>query len=357
MNLTLYFKPAKISAIAFTQTYSNKTFAVAIFFITLLFCSPQSNAENVNLIRIGTGGPTGTYYPIGGLIAQAISDTDGYRICQASECDKNNLPIIAVHQASNGSIANALGIQNGTLEAGLVQSNVAHWAFSGTGVFKDKGSKTHLRAIGSLYTESIHLVARKDANIESIHDLKGKRVSLDEPGSGTLVDATLLLKAYDLTAQDLNVEYIKPGIAKSKLLDDKLDAFFIVGRFPVPTISELAESGEVTLVPIDGPEKSRLIENVKFFSEKTVPQDTYPNIDKTNTLGVGALLLVSEKLQSQTVYQITKKLWSEMTREIPTSGRSIGGEISTENLNKGVSVPFHAGALRFYSELNLPISK
>ncbi len=339
------------------KTYSKRSITASLFFIICLFSYPQSYAEEANLIRIGTGGPTGTYYPIGGLIAQAISDTEGYRICQTSECDTVSSPIIAVHQASNGSIANAKGIQDGTLEAGLVQSDVAHWAFNGTGVFKNKEPKSYLRAIGSLYMESVHLVARKEANIRSIHDLKGKRVSLDEPGSGTLVDATLLLEAYGLTAADLNVEYIKPGIAKSKLLDDKLDAFFIVGGLPVPTISELAQSGKVTLVPIDGPEKSKLLENVKFFSEQIIPDGTYPNISEINTIGVGALLLVSEKLLPATVYQITKKLWSEMTREILTSGHSIGSEISTENLNKSVSVPFHSGALRFYSELNLPVSE
>ena len=185
---------------------SSNFIAAILFSVTFLFPLLQTRAEEVNLIRIGTGGPAGTYYPIGGLIAQAISDTAGYRMCLATTCDKSNTPIIAVHQASNGSIANAQGIQDGTLEAGLVQSNVAHWAFNGTGVFNKKEPATHLRAIGSLYTESVHLVARKDANIQSIHDLKGKRVSLDEPGSGTLVDATLLLDAYDLTAKDLNIE-------------------------------------------------------------------------------------------------------------------------------------------------------
>jgi len=337
-----------------TTRYKCNVRLCLVALVTLFSCS-ISYAVDEGLIRIGTGGPKGTYYPIGGLIARAVSDSDGYKRCQFSDCDEP--PIIAIHQASNGSIANAAGIQEGKLEAGLVQSDVAYWAFTGTGVSQDKQPADKLRAIASLYTESFHLVARKDANIRSVLDLKNKRVSLDEPGSGTLVDATILLNAYGLSPEDLEVEYIKPEIAKAKLLAGKLDAFFIVGGFPVSSITELAEANAITLVPVDGAQKANLLSDVKFFSENTIPANTYPNIAETRTLGVGALLLVSSELNASLIYNLTKKLWSDETRNILVSGHAKGIEITKENLQKGVSVPFHPGALAYYQEIDLPLSE
>ncbi len=330
-----------------------------LLFLTVLlgFLMPFSilavNTEENGLVRIGTGGPKGTYYPIGGLIASAVSDTTGYLRCQTSPC--NHTPIVAVHQASNGSIANAKDIQSGNLEAGLVQSDIAHWAHTGTGVLQGEKPADHLRAIASLYTESFHLVARKGASIRSIQDLRGKRVSLDEPGSGTLVDATLLLNAFGLKPTDLKAEYIKAEIAKSKLLEGRLDAFFIVGGFPVSIITELAATNEITLVPIDGPEKTELLEKYDFFSDNVIPANTYPNIDETITIGVGALLLVTSMLEENKVYDLTKKLWSPESRKLILAGHQKGSEITFANVKKGVSIPFHTGALRFYAEMGLSL--
>ena len=265
--------------------------------------------------------------------------------------------IVAVHQASNGSLANALGIQNGNLEAGLVQSDVAHWAYTGTGVSQGKRPADNLRAIASLYTESFHLVARKDANIHSVLDLKGKRVSLDEPGSGTVVDATILLNAYGLVPEDLKAEYIKAEVAKSKLLEGRLDAFLIVGGFPVSIISELAATNLITLVPIEGSQTQKLLEQSHFFSENIIPDGTYPNIAKTTTVGVGALLLVSANLSHNMVYDLTARLWSEDAKQTLSNIHSKGSEITIANYNKGVSVPFHQGALTFYEEIGVPLNE
>ena len=162
-------------------------------------------AQDMKFFRIGTGGTAGTYYPIGGLIANAISNPPGSR-----ECDKGGScgapGVVATAVASNGSVANINGIQSGQLESGFTQSDVAYWAYTGTGVYDGKPKVADLRLIGNLYPETIHVVARKGANIKSIADLKGKRVSLDEPGSGTLVDARIILGAWGITEKDIKAE-------------------------------------------------------------------------------------------------------------------------------------------------------
>ena len=229
-----------------------------------------ADAQQMSFFRIGTGGTSGTYFPIGGLIANAISNPPGSR-----ECDKGGscgVPgMIATAVASNGSVANINGIVSGSLESGLSQSDVAYWAWSGTGVWEGKPKVEDLRAIAGLYPETIHLVARKGAGIKSPADLKGKRVSLDEPGSGTLIDARIVLAAYGLTEKDLKPEYLKPNASGDRLRDGALDAFFFVGGYPTGAISELATSSGIELVPITGPEAKKIIAENKFFGPDKVP--------------------------------------------------------------------------------------
>src|SRR5215203_3983241 len=211
--------------------------------------------------RIGTGGTGGTYYPIGGLIANAISGQDG---------GKGVAGLVSTAVASNGSVANINGIQSGSLESGFTQSDVAYWAYTGTGLYEGKPKVQDLRLIATLYPETIHLVSRKDANIKSVADLKGKRVSLDEPGSGTIVDARLVLSAFGLTEKDIKAEYLKPGPSSDRLKDGALDAYFFVGGYPTGAISELATSSGITLVPIAGPEADKMLADYQFFSKDTV---------------------------------------------------------------------------------------
>src|SRR5438046_7136398 len=156
--------------------------------VTGLAALPLRAQQDITFFRILTGGTAGTYYPIGGLIANAISNPPGSRACaEGGSCGVPGLVATAV--ASNGSVANINGITSGQMESGFTQSDVAFWAYTGTGVYEGKPKVADLRLIANLYPETIHVVARKGAGIKSVADLKGKRVSLDEPGSGTLVDA------------------------------------------------------------------------------------------------------------------------------------------------------------------------
>ncbi len=173
--------------------------------LTLLsgFGIASIQADDLRFFRIGTGGVSGTYYPIGGMIAHAISNPPGARPCsQGGSCGPSGLIVIA--QSANGSVANVNGIQQGKLESGFVQSDVAYWAYTGTGTFSGNNPVSELRTIASLYSESVHIVVRRDSGIKRVQDLRGKRVSLDEPGSGTLIDAELVLREYGISRQDID---------------------------------------------------------------------------------------------------------------------------------------------------------
>ncbi|HEY6718487.1 MAG TPA: TAXI family TRAP transporter solute-binding subunit, partial [Reyranella sp.] len=215
----------------------------------LTLSSLRAAAQDITFFRIGTGGTAGTYFPIGGLIANAISNPPGSRTCaEGGSCGVPGLVATAV--ASNGSVNNVAGVTSGGMQSGFVQSDVAYWAFNGTGIYEGRPKADTLRAIANLYPESFHLVTRKGAGVKTIRDLKGKRMSLDEPGSGTLVDARIILAAYGMTEKDITAEYLKPQQSADKFKDGALDAFFSVAGWPEGAIAELAATTGIDLVPI-----------------------------------------------------------------------------------------------------------
>ncbi|MCC6194820.1 MAG: TAXI family TRAP transporter solute-binding subunit [Burkholderiales bacterium] len=310
-------------------------------------------AQDIKFFRIGTGGTAGTYYPIGGLIANAISNPPGSRACDAGgSCGAPG--VVATAVASNGSVANINGIQSGSLESGFSQSDVAYWAYTGTGVYEGKPKVADLRLIANLYPETIHVVARKDANIKSVADLKGKRVSLDEPGSGTLVDARIILAAFGISEKDIKPEYLKPNQAGDKLRDGGLDAFFFVGGYPTSAISELASAGGgIDLVPVTGPEVDKMRKQYTFFAPDTIPANTYKGVGEVKTIAVGAQWVTSAKQPDALIYEITKATWNANTRKLLDSGHAKGKAITREHATEGAGIPFHAGAEKFYREAGL----
>jgi uncharacterized protein len=296
-------------------------------------------AQAQTFFRIGTGGTAGTYYPVGGMIANNVS--------QAGK-------IIVTAQASNGSVANVNAIISGAAESGFSQADVASWAYTGTGSYDGKPKVTDLRMIANLYPESIHLVVKKNSGIKSVADLKGKRVALDEPGSGTLINARMVLAAYGVKTEDIKPEYIKPNQAADKLKDGALDAFFFVGGAPAGAIAELASSGAgIDLVPLGGTSAEGLRMANPYFAVDTIPAGTYKDVGATATLAVGAQWVTSSKADTETVYQITKALFSESTQKALQAGHAKGKLITAKNAVQGVGIPFHAGAEKFYKETGL----
>lgn len=325
---------------------------LALALLAMLGGMSTAAAQEMRFFRIGTGGVAGTYYPIGGLIADIISSPPGARPCdKGGSCGVPGL--VAIAQSSNGSVANVNAIKSGQLESGFAQSDVAYWAYTGTGIFKDRGKVENLRAIASLYPESVHLVARAGSGIESVHDLRGKRVSLDEPGSGTLVDARIILEAFGVAEDELKAEYIKPSPAVAKIRDNQLDAFIIVAGYPTGSVVELAASVGCDLVPIDGPEIDALLEQYQFFAKDVIPAGTYDGIGETRTISVQALWVVGAEVDEELVYGITKALWHENARQLLDHGHARGRSITLETALDGIGIPLHPGAERYYREQGL----
>ena len=309
----------------------------AMLAVGALLLATQASAQQY--LRIGTGGTAGTYFPIGTLIAGIVTQPQ---------------KVLATAQASNGSLGNVIAVHSGALETGFSQADVATWAKNGTGIFEGRPRLPGLRLIANLYPESVHVVVRKDSGIKSVADLKGKRVALDEPGSGTLVGARQVLGEYGLKESDLHPEYIKPNQAGSKLLAGSLDALFFIGGTPAAAITELAASGtEISLLPIEGAAADRLRVKSPFLHAETIPAETYAGVPAIPTLAVGAQWVTSEKISADLIYQVTKSLYSAAGQKALASGHPKGKFITLDNAVKGAGIPFHPGAERFYREAGM----
>lgn len=316
-----------------------------------LLIVPIAFGETVAL-RIGTGGSAGTYFPIGSLISEAITSAQ----IQLIDVDSKNTKVVAIAQRSNGSVANVNDIENGLLEGALTQADIGFWAYHASGPFSDGPPRKSLRTIASLYSESVHLISRTGSGINSIGDLVGKKVSIDEIGSGTLHDVKLVLSAFGIELEDIDPVYLKPEDSIERFRKKTLDAFILVAGYPVQQVADLVREGYANVVPIDGPHVDNLVEKYSFFSVDSVPEGTYQNGMKIKTVSVSAQFIVNENLSEKLVYEISKALWNEETAVHLANGHPKGKSISIENAVKGISIPLHAGAKRFYQELQMDIS-
>lgn len=312
----------------------------------------SARAQPMQLFRIGTGGIAGTYYPIGGLLAAIISQPPGARACEdGGSCGVPGL--VAIVQSSNGSVDNIEGIEDGRIESGFVQSDVAYGAYTGTGAFADRAAVPGLRALASLYVESVHLVVRGDSGITSMAELRGRRVSLDSRGSGTQIDALLILEAHGLGADDLEALYVKPEQSIRLLAAGEIDAFFIVAGYPTPSVFEVAGDYGATLLPIEGAAVDALIEQYPFFSRDVVPAGVYAGVPSTPTLAVVAQWLVHERLDEALAHDVTAALWHPTHRALLDTGHAKGREITMETALDGLGIPLHPGAERYYREMDM----
>ncbi len=312
--------------------------------------SGPAAAQELSLFRIGTGGVGGTYYPIAGMVAQAISNPSGS--CESgSTCGVPGL--VAVAQSSSGSVANVKDIAAGRIESGFVQSDVAFWAFKGINAFESDGRQTSLRAITNLYPESFHIVVRKGSGIETVGDLTGKRVALDEAGSGTLVGARLVLDAFGLTEGTVEVAYLKSDDAMEKLVAEELDAFFLIAGYPAKVVQWVSEQAAIELVPIVGKETATLVELNPFLHLDTIPGGVYDGVGEVATLSVAAQWITREDISDDTVYGILESLWRSDARRLLDRGHAKGRTIRLETALEGIGIPLHEGALRFYRDNGL----
>lgn len=294
----------------------------------------EQKAPAKKFINIATGGTAGVYYPLGGAIAEILN--------------KNIPGMNATAQTTGASVANINMLKDGKVELALVQNDTTYYAFNGTEMFKDK-QVPGVRGVSTLYNETIQIIVMENSPIKTIDDLKGKKIAVGSIGSGTEANARQILEVYGITYNDLKPQYLSFGEAANGLKDGNVDAAFVTAGYPTAAIQDIAFQNKVRLISFEADKADALIKKYPFYAKQTVKANTYPGqTADTPTVAVKAMLVVPEKLDADTVYQITKAIYTNTDRL--KAAHKLGEGIAKETAAEGMPIPLHPGAEKFFKE-------
>jgi TRAP transporter TAXI family solute receptor len=304
-------------------------------------CTISAQAQDTT-IRIGTGGKTGVYYPTGGAIC---------RLVNRSTADHG---ITCTVESTGGSVYNLKAVRSGTLDFGIAQSDWQYHSFNGSSKFEEDGKYEDLRAVFSVHPEPFTVVARADAGIKSFDDLKGKRVNIGNPGSGSRGTMDVLMAAKGWTVADFElVTELKSSDQARAVCEGKIDAMVFTVGHPSGSIKEATTECDTVLVEVAGAEVDALVADNPYYRTAVIPGGMYNgNADDTKTFGVGATLVTSSKVPDDTVYALVKSVFDNM-RRFRRLHPALGILKEDEMVKDGLSAPLHDGAVRFYSEMNI----
>ncbi len=316
--------------------------SILLGFVFLLEPVKSDELTGTALVTIGTGAITGLYHPTGNAIAKLINTK------------RQEYSIRITVETTSGSVFNVNAIMRGDMEFGLVQSDRQYQAVNGLAEWMDKGRQSDLRAVFSIYLESLTLVAADDAGIKTITDLKGKNVSIGYPGSGQRQNAMDVLTAVGLDfKKDINPEGVKASESADLLLNNLIDAFFYTVGHPSEAIRKLTSGKrKVRFASITGVDA--LLNRHPYYSQSVIPVKEYPGVKNTEdvpTIGVKATLVTSAKVKDEIVHAVTKEVFENLA-----SFKKLHpaySDLTPAGMLEGLSAPIHPGAMQYYREVGL----
>ncbi|MGH1450955.1 MAG: TAXI family TRAP transporter solute-binding subunit [Pseudomonadaceae bacterium] len=315
--------------------------------LTLLFSAALSLAAvtatpavaQEKFVTIGTGGQTGVYYVV------------GQSVCRLINRNANEHGIRCNAPSSGGSVANVNAIRNGEMDMGVVQSDIQYKAYNGAQNFEDAGKFEEMRAMFALHGEPLTVVAREDADIDNVKDLKGKRVNLGNPGSGQRDTMEVVMEALGWTREDFAlVSELDAAEQAAALGDNNIDAMVYVAGHPNGSIQEATTTVDSVIVSVTGEEIDKLIADRPYYAKATIPGGIYRgNEDDVDTFGVRATLVTSTNTSDDVVYHTVKAVFENFDRfkRLHPAFATLKEE---EMIKEGLSVPLHDGAVRYYKE-------
>jgi hypothetical protein len=311
-----------------------KILALALVMVMAL----ATGASSQTFLSLATGGTGGTYYPIGGGMADVISKalSDVQVTAETGNASQANLNLIGTHQ----------------IEMAMVQNDVAAFAYEGKFMFQSPYK--NVRAIASLYPETVQAIAMKKSGVTTIRDLPGKRVSVGAPGSGVQVDVSLIFKSLGYKYSDVNADFLDFNLTTERMKDGQLDVGFVVAGYPTASIMDLATLHDMTLIEFDDAMIEELHGEFPFFVKDIVPAGTYRGVDKdVQTVAVQAMWVCDADLPENLVYRITKAFWENIADVQKVHAK--GQLITLDTALDGISVPMHPGAARYYREIGMKV--
>lgn len=282
-------------------------------------------------LNIATGGTAGTYYPLGGALAELLN--------------QNIQGMNASAQSTGASVANVNMLKDGSVDIAFIQNDIAYYAAEGKEMFKDNKVES-LRGLAALYPETIQFVTTQDKGIKSIADLKGKKVAVGASGSGAEANARQILNAYGITYDDIDVQYLSFGEAASALKDGNVDAGVVVAGFPTAAIQDLAANKSAQIVNIDPQVVEKLKAEYPYYTAMTIPAGTYPGQDADiSTVAVKCVIVTTDKMSDDLGGQVVKAIYEHLDRM--KAAHAVGKYITKNTALEGMSIKMNAGAEKY----------
>jgi hypothetical protein len=292
-------------------------------------------------VTFGSGSATGVYFPVATGIAKIISDS--------------NVGVRANARTTGGSVANINSIASGEFQMALAQNDTAFYAYNGTTLeaFKGKAVKS-IRAVAVLYPEVVHIVALKSSKIDGVADLKGKRVVLGDIGSGTEQNALQILEAHGIKESDLGQALRQaPAQAAQLMQDGRADAMFFTGGLGAAVVQQLTLTTGSNLVAVDLGKVKPLAAKYPFYVGFNIPSGVYKGNDVTTpSVAVQAMWITAESLSADVVYRAVKAVFDKEA-DFKKIHPNLERFFSLQRAVKGLPIPLHPGAERYYKEKGL----
>ena len=331
-----------------------------IFVISLALClilvlsGSVMAQEKKRFFGIATGGIGGVYYPLGGALAQALT---------------NKIPdMVVTAQTGNASVANVNLIARGEVESGIAQNNVALAAYAGDKEQWKTPQVKSLRCITALFPETVHMVAGVKSGIKSVNDFKGKRIIVGDKGSGTEMDSRRFLEAMGLSYNDIQPIFVYYAAAVQRMQDEQADVLFWTAGVPISSIIEIATTKDVVFLSFPDEIINKLHSKFPYYAPVTLPPKAYPKQTyPVKTIAIISLWVTRAEVDEQAIYDVTYHLWEKTPQlfrekkelasgsEIMAAAHEQGKNITIENALLGVTVPLHKGAYRYYMEKGIKV--
>jgi len=292
--------------------------------------------QEPEMIVIGTGGISGVWYPVGGAIASALSNSAG---------------VTATAQASAGSVENIRLLSNGEIEMGISNTSVVASAVAGEEAFVGE-PVSNIRGIAIMLPIQTQMIVRDDSDIKSLYDLKGKSVGVGQPGSGDEVQIRQMLETIGITYDDIDEKMLSYSELVTSFKDKQIDAMFVLSGAPTSVILDAASQEKIRILPVEDTIRDKVIEKFPFNVKITLAANTYQfQTEPVELLQLGTLLFCDESLSEDVVYRMTKALFDNVDK-LQASHNQMA-TFSLETAIDGMPVDLHPGAEKYYKEAGL----
>jgi hypothetical protein len=294
----------------------------------------EKQAADKKFINIATGGTAGTYYPIGGAMAEILN--------------KEIPGMNASAQSTGASVSNVNMLHDEQVDMAIIQNDIAFYAANGTEMFKDKDVK-NIRGIATLYPETCQFVTLDSSGIKTIADVKGKRVAVGAAGSGVEANVRQILELYGITYDDITVQYLSFAEGASALKDGNVDVACLTAGYPTAAVQDVSSQNKVRLLPVDADKADELIAKYPFYTKTVIPAGTYQGFDEAvPAVSVMAMLVATDKVDDKLGYDIAKAIFSNLDRI--QAAHSVGKLIKKDDALNGMPLKMNAGAEKFFKE-------